>query len=285
MGCLLSKMDLKSFKEMLKKISLAVLIFAALACKADPRVSTIVSKNDLSPDMQQSVEAKSVVELIENFHYTKIVVDDTFSSLVFDEYLKALDGGKNYFLQSDITDFEKYRLTMDDDVRDGDLSVPFYMFNVYQKRYNDRVKYALDQIGQKFDFTNNETYTYDREKMPWLKSDAESNDLWAKRIKYELLNLKITGTEESKIRETLKKRYENLISQSTKFNNQDVFQIFMNAFTGSVDPHTSYFVPTKAQEFNEELERFSIKEKKEFFIIEEIKREAFLCDMDSQDKN
>jgi len=39
------------------------------------------------------------------------------------------------------------------------------------------------------------------------------------------------------------------------------------------------------QEFNEELERFSIKEKKEFFIIEEIKREAFLCDMDSQDKN
>lgn len=255
MGCLLSKMDLKSFKEMLKKISLAVLIFAALACKADPRVSTIVSKNDLSPDMQQSVEAKSLVELIENFHYTKVVVDDTFSSLVFDEYLKALDGGKNYFLQSDITDFEKYRLTMDDDVREGDLSVPFYMFNVYQKRYNDRVKYALDQIGQKFDFTNNETYTYDREKMPWLKSDAESNDLWAKRIKYELLNLKITGTEESKIRETLKKRYENLISQSAKFNNQDVFQIFMNSFTGSVDPHTSYFVPTKAQEFNEELAR------------------------------
>lgn len=240
---------------MLKRLCLAVFIVAALACKADPRVSAIVSKNDLKPDMEQSVVAKSVVELIENFHYQKVNVDDAFSSLVFDEYLKALDGGKSYFLQSDISDFEKYRLTLDDDVREGDLSVPFYIFNVYQNRYNERVQAALKEIDKKFNFTNNETYTYDREKMPWLKSEAESNDLWSKRIKYEMLNLKITGTDEDKIRETLKKRYENLISQSSKFNNQDVFQIFMNSFTGTVDPHTSYFVPNRAQEFNEELAR------------------------------
>lgn len=248
-------MDLKSFKEMLKRLCLAVFIVAALSCKADPRISIIVSENDLKPDMQQSVVAKSLVELIENFHYQKVVVDDSFSSLVFDEYLKALDGGKNYFLQSDITDFEKYRLTMDDDVREGDLSVAFYIFNVYQKRYNDRVNFALKEIDKKFNFTSNETYTYDREKLPWLKSESESNNLWSKRIKYEMLNLKITGTEEAKMRETLKKRYENLVSQSTKFNNQDVFQIFMNSFTGTVDPHTNYFVPNKAQEFNEELAR------------------------------
>ena len=248
-------MDLKSFKEMLKRLCLAVFIVAALSCKADPRISIVVSENDLKPDMQQSVVAKSLVELIENFHYQKVVVDDSFSSLVFDEYLKALDGGKNYFLQSDITDFEKYRLTMDDDVREGDLSVAFYIFNVYQKRYNDRVNFALKEIDKKFNFTSNESYTYDREKLPWLKSESESNNLWSKRIKYEMLNLKITGTEEAKIRETLKKRYENLVSQSSKFNNQDVFQIFMNSFTGTVDPHTSYFVPNKAQEFNEELAR------------------------------
>ena len=193
---------------MLKRLCLAVFIVAALSCKADPRISIVVSENDLKPDMQQSVVAKSLVELIENFHYQKVVVDDSFSSLVFDEYLKALDGGKNYFLQSDITDFEKYRLTMDDDVREGDLSVAFYIFNVYQKRYNDRVNFALKEIDKKFNFTSNESYTYDREKLPWLKSESESNNLWSKRIKYEMLNLKITGTEEAKIRESLKKRYD-----------------------------------------------------------------------------
>ncbi len=248
-------MKLKSVKEMLKRICLAIFIVAALSCQADPRVNIVVSVNDLKPDMQQSVVAKSLVELIENFHYQKVAVNDAFSSVVFDEYLKALDGGRSYFLQSDIAGFEKFRLTMDDDVRSGDLSVPFYIFNVYQKRYNDRVSFALKEIEKKFSFTSNDTYTYDREKLPWLKSESESNSLWSKRVKYEMLNLKITGTEEEKIKETLKKRYENLISQSTKFNQQDVYQIFMNSFTGTVDPHTSYFVPNKAQEFNEDLAR------------------------------
>ncbi len=248
-------MKLKSVKEMLKRLCLALFIVSALACQADPRVSIIVSEGDLKPELQQSVVAKSLVELLENFHYKKVIVDDAFSSIVFDEYLKALDNGKSYFLQSDIDSFEQYRLTMDDDLRSGDLSVPFYIFNVYQKRYNDRVAFALKEIDRKFDFTSNETYTYDREKLPWLKSEAESNNLWAKRVKYEMLNLKVTGTDEAKIKETLKKRYENLVSQSTKFNNQDVFGIYMNSFTGAVDPHTNYFVPNRAQEFNEDLAR------------------------------
>lgn len=248
-------MKLKSVKEMLKRLCLVVFIVSALACKADPRVSILVSEGDLKPDMQQAVVTRSLVELMENFHYQKVVVDDAFSSIMFDEYLKALDNGKSYFLQSDINDFEKYRLTLDDDLREGDLSVPFYIFNVYQKRYNNRIAFALKQIEKEFNFTGNDSYTYDREKLPWLKSEAESDKLWTNRIKYESLNLKVTGTEESKIKETLKKRYENLNSQSSKFNNQDVFQIFMNSFTGTVDPHTNYFIPNRAQEFNEDLAR------------------------------
>jgi carboxyl-terminal processing protease len=248
-------MEFKSFREMLRRISLAFLLVAALACQADPRVTAVISENDLKPDIQQSVEAKSVVELLEHFHYKKVAVDDALSSLIFDDYLKSLDPGRSYFLQSDIVDFEKYRNTLDDDTRAGDLSVAFYIFNVYQKRFNDRVNFALKQIDKKFDFTTNETYTYDRENMPWFKSQEEADELWSKRIKYEILNLKITGTDPAKVSETLKKRYTNLTSQSSKFNNQDVFQIFMNSLTGSVETHTSYFVPTRAQDFNEDLAR------------------------------
>ncbi len=267
---IVSPLDLKSFKEMLKKICLALFIVAALSCNAAPRIKAVVTASDLKPDAQQAVVAKEMVKLIENFHYKKVAVNDSLSSLILDNYIKALDGGKNYFLQSDIKDFERFRNTMDDDLRTGDLSAPFYIFNVYQKRYNERIKYVLSQINGQFDFTKNETYTYDREKMPWLASTTEANDLWRKRVKYELLNLKIAGLDSmgnekkpeksevstpTKNTGILKKRYENLIAQSSKFNNQDVFQIFMNAFTGAVDPHTNYFVPTKAQEFNEELAR------------------------------
>ena len=96
-------MNLKSVKEMLKKLSLAIFLVAALACQAEPRVQVKVEGSaNLQPDAQQSVEAKELVALIEKFHYKKVKVDDSFSSSVFDRYLKALDWGKSYFLQSDI---------------------------------------------------------------------------------------------------------------------------------------------------------------------------------------
>ena len=249
-------MNLKSVKEMLKKIYLALFLFAALACQADPRVQANVEGSaNLQPDAQQAVEAKELVSLIEKFHYKKVKVDDAFSSSVFDRYLKALDPGKSYFLQSDIKEFEKFRNILDDDLREGDLSAPFYIFNVYQKRYTDRVNFALAQINKKYDFTADDKYTYDREDMAWLANQAEADALWSKRIKYELLNLKMSSPELEKNKKTLTDRYKNLISQSAKFNNQDVFSTIMNAFTETVDPHTNYFVPNKAQEFNEDLAR------------------------------
>ena len=150
------------------------------------------------------------------------------------------------------------------------------MFNVYLKRYNESVRFALSQVNNKFDFSTNEVLVYNREKMPWLASKAESDDLWTKRVKYDLLNLRIARTDEAKNidsvknsskdskvpensdaknSETIKKRYENLLTQTAKTNNQDIFQILMSAFTESIDPHTNYFVPARAQDFNESLAR------------------------------
>lgn len=252
----LDNIDFKSTKEMFKKILLGLFVASAFACQIDPRVSTIVDGSpNLKPDVQQGIVAKNIVTLLETYHYQKVTLDDSLSAQIFDSYLKKLDPGRNYFLKSDIDDFEKYRFTFDDDLRAGDLSVPFYMFNVYQKRYNENIRFSLSQLNNKFDFKTQDIFIYNREKLAWLPSKEESADLWTKRVKYDLLNLKIAGTDQEKNIETLKKRYENLLSQAGKINNQDVFQIVMSAFTESVDPHTNYFVPARAQEFNESLAR------------------------------
>ena len=81
------------------------------------------------------------------------------------------------------------------------------------------------------------------------------NKIWSERVKYDMLNLKLANTDLAKDKETLKKRYENLLSQSNKLNNQDVFQIFMDAFTNAIDPHTNYFNPANAANFNIEMSR------------------------------
>ena len=249
-------MDFKTVKEMLRRIFAITFTAAVLACTASPKAQKPVEGiPNIKPDEQQSLVAKEVVGLIENYNYKKIKLNDSISSLIFDRYIKALDPSKYYFLESDIKEFEANRNTLDDDLRIGDLSAPFYIFNVYLKRYNERVDYSISQIKAKYDFNQNDTYVYDREKMPWTKSTAELNDIWKKRVKYELVNLKIAGTEEAKNVETLTKRYTSLKSQAAKFNNQDVFQILMDSFTEAIDPHTNYFNPRNAEAFNQEMSR------------------------------
>ncbi|TKC07671.1 tail-specific protease [Pedobacter frigoris] len=249
-------MDFKIVKEMLKRILLVTFTAAVLACQAAPKPQQMVQGvTNIVPDEKQSLVVKEIVTLIERYNYKSIKVNDSISSLVLDKYIKDLDPYRYYFQDSDIKEFEKFRYELDDNFRIGDLNAPFYIFNVYLKRYNEYINYALAQIKAKQDFSQNETYTFDREKMPWAASSTALNDIWKKRVKYELVNLKISGTADEKNVEGLTKRYESLKSQSSKINNQDVFQMIMDAFTETIDPHTNYFNPTNAQAFNEDMAR------------------------------
>ncbi|MBB5619098.1 carboxyl-terminal processing protease [Pedobacter cryoconitis] len=241
---------------MLKRILVATFTVAVLACQATPKPQQVVEGiPNIMPDEKQSLVARQVVALIENYNYKKIVVNDSISSIVLDKYIKALDPYRNYFLASDIKDFEQFRTTLDDSFRDGDLSAPFYIFNIYSKRYNETLDYAMAHIKDKYDFNQQDTYVFNREKMPWVTSIATLNDIWKKKVKYELVNLKLAGTSDAKNAETLTKRYKNLKLQSSKLNNQDVFQVLMDAFTGAIDPHTNYFNPSNASQFNEQMSR------------------------------
>ena len=248
--------DLKTVKDMFKKLYLVLVLGAALACHATPQKHVkVAGSKDIQPDEEQSIVCKEVAKLISDYNYKKVELNDSISQVVFNRYIKLLDESHNYLLATDITDFDKYKTVLSDDVKSGNLNNIFYIFNVYQKRYIERINYSLANLDDNFDFTKNETFTYDRENLPWPASQSEMDNIWHERVKYDMLNLKLASSDMAKNKETLKKRYENLLSQANKFNNQDVFQIFMDAFTEAIDPHTNYFNPSNAANFNIEMSR------------------------------
>lgn len=253
-------MSYKSFQEMLKKVFLAIFIAAAISCSAGARVDLNGEEpGTLQPNAAQSVIVKDLVSLFETVHYKKVPFNDSLSSEIYDVYIKTLDEGRNYFLKSDIQSFEQYRPVLLKDLTEGDLSAMFHIFNVYQTRYLERLNYAVSLVDTEFDFTKDEEYIYNRKGEDWFGSEEEAEDTWRKRVKYDMLTLKIReeeGKEDRQKRiETLTDRYNNLISQAEKTNNDDAFQIIMNAFTGAIDPHTNYFNPSFAQAFNEDMAR------------------------------
>ncbi|WP_428327535.1 carboxy terminal-processing peptidase [Mucilaginibacter sp.] len=241
---------------MFKKLYLVLVLGATLACTAKPhKPIKVAGSNDIQPDEQQSIVCKTVAQLISSYNYKKVELNDSISAVVYNRYIKEMDESHNYFLASDIQDFDKYKIMLDDDVKEGNLNDIFYIFNVYQKRYIDRIKFSITQLDNNFDFSTNETFTYDRDNLPWVTSEEEMNKIWTARVKYDMLNLKLANKDMAKNKETLKKRYLDLLSQANKLNNQDVFQIFMDAFTEAIDPHTNYFNPANAANFNIEMSR------------------------------
>ncbi|EEI91219.1 carboxy-terminal protease [Sphingobacterium spiritivorum ATCC 33300] len=213
-------MNFNNYKFMFKNLVFALSIVSIVACGAKPRVNLEEGEGGVKPTMQHEIIAKEVANLLENVSYKKVPMNDSLSNLVFNNLIKSMDQGKNYLLQSDIDEFQQYKNELSQDFKSGDLSAAFHIFNVYSKRYLERMNYALAQIDVPQDFNQDDYYTAYREKLNWFKTDDEAKEQWRKRVKYDLLNLKLSSTgkedDAAKQKETLRKRYNNLISQAKK---------------------------------------------------------------------
>ena len=204
----------------------------------------------LMPDKQQAEAALLSSQILSRYQYQHTVLDDKLSSQIFDNYLKALDGEKSFFLQADVDHFAFARTKLDDAILSEDLSVPFAIFNLFQQRVAERFKYARTLLKKGFDFNIKESYQFSRKNAPWPKSEAELNDLWRKRVKSDWLRLKLAGKDDKSIVETLDKRYANSLESLSKVNSEDAFQDFMNAYAMTIDPHTNYFGVRASEEFD-----------------------------------
>jgi len=226
--------ELTVVKDMFKKFYFMLAVGAALACKASPsKPVQVPGSNNLQPTEQQSMICKTVAKFISQYNYKKVDLNDSLSAVIYNRYLKSLDEGHNYLLASDIKDFDKYKFSLSDDIKNGNLNDIYYMFNVFQKRYEERVKYSIAQLATSFDFNQKESFIYNRSELPWVANTAEMDKEWTKRVKYDLLNLVLASTDMAKNKEKLKKRYEDLLLQNGKLNTNDVFQLFMDDFTES----------------------------------------------------
>lgn len=208
------------------------------------------SSSVLSPGPNQARSTALISELVRNYHYSRPQFDDRLSSSMLDRYIESLDPNKHFFLAQDISSFERYRYRLDDAFKGADANPAFEIFNTYKRRLEQRIQYALQLLEEKHDFSVDEEFLINYEDEPWLSSARQLDELWRKRVKNDILNLKLAGKSEEEITDTLRKRYERLLRRTRQQTVNDVFQIFINAYTNSIDPHTVYFSPHNSENFN-----------------------------------
>ena len=234
---------------MKKQIFIVALAFAMSAPLAWGQPEKVAAAQ-LRADPSQAQAALWASKVLARYHYKAMPLDDALSEKIFDRYFKTLDGEKLYFVQSDVDQFDVVRNKLDDAINNENLTLPFSIYNVYQQRFNQRMTFARELIKGKFDFSADESFQIDREKAAWPKNEDEARDLWRRRVKNDFLRLKLAGKDDKSIRDTLDKRYDNYQIRMRKLNNEDVFQMFMNAYATSIEPHTNYLGPRSAENFD-----------------------------------
>ena len=216
-------------------------------------VASISFASNLSPTTQQTWTLRALVTELEENHYVDRRYNDAMSAAHLETYLERLDPSHLYFTASDVAEFQTYSTRLDDLGRQGELSPAFTIFDRYEQRASDRLALVIanmDAIVTGLDFGKDEYIDSDPTERDWAVDTAELDDRWRKRLKNQVLGLKLAEKPLQEIAPTLVKRYENQQNRLSQYNEQDVFAVYANALTSQFDPHTSYFSPRRAENFD-----------------------------------
>ena len=159
--------------------------------------SFIPKKETEDPEKDQLL-LELVTYLMERTHYDPPKLDDKFSQQVYKEYIKALDPMKRYFLQSDLDEFNKYELLIDDMIQLKELSFFDLTYERITQRMNEAKAIYSEVLDTPFDYTQDEAFDADYDNIGFAKDQAELKDRWRKQLK---LNALSTLTDNIKIQE------------------------------------------------------------------------------------
>ena len=213
---------------------------------------SVVASESIETEDGQSSLYREIFERLASRHYRSQEIDDALSDRYLDEYINTLDSGKNYFLQSDIDEFEKWRSKLDDLSKRGDIKPGFIMFNRVRDRAMTQLEKnitLLEDENYVFDFETSDSIMFDPELRSWFKTQQEASKFWEKRLVDSMIRLLLNEKDEADARELLIKRYRNQIKQFEQRDSQDVLQLYANALASLYDPHTSYFSPRTNENF------------------------------------
>jgi len=217
---------------------------------------------------------KLVGDMLTQAHFSPQNINDEFSKKIFTKYLTDLDPEKNMFLESDITSFQKkYETGIDEEIK----GAPVEFFLAAGKTFTTRMEAAAsicnEILSQPFDFTKDEEVILDGDKLKYAASVTDIKERWRKKLKFlaleryaDLLDIrdKNKGKEgfvvktdavlEKEAREKVKKIIDRMFERFRfKFNDDDKFNVFVNAITNTMDPHTEFFPPVDKRYFDEEM--------------------------------
>ncbi len=208
---------------------------------------------------RQAIIARTVVQIAQQYHYPIEALDKNLANKIINRYTDTMDPGHFYFTLKDIEELhKKFDATLPADLRHGNLYPAFFIYDLYETRVHERIDSVLKLLVGKPDFTSTDTYLLIRKHTPWRANRKTLGRLWKKRIENDALTIMLTGESWKDAAGILKKRYRYFLASTIKVGKRKVLATYLNSYMQALDPHSAYFSPFQAQQFENRASLHSV---------------------------
>ena len=164
----------------------------SIMCMAAAVAAAICADAAVEPRNYYGNVAKRLGDMLPKFHVLQQRFNDDMSQRAWTNLVTFYDFDHSVFLQSDLDRFATREKSLDDEIRAGDVSFGFDVYNLYVERLRERVDFATNLLAKaEWDFSVDESYRVKRKDAPWPKTREEAEDHWRKRMKNEVLATRI----------------------------------------------------------------------------------------------
>ena len=198
--------------------------------------------------------AQIVASMVSSRHINHPEINDALSERLLKRYLEIWDPQKLYFLRSDIDEFSKEKTSLDDKILKGDVQFAATVFERFRSRMDVRAAKLDALIDIEPDFTIEEEMIRDAKEIPWAADETELDERWRKRIKFDLLMLKMDDTDLAEARNRLHKRYRTNQVFMDQTESHEVLELYLSSMTHCLDPHSTYMSPQTLEDFRIDME-------------------------------
>ena len=229
--------------------SFALSLLVGLSTFAAPLVARPDRTLETTPAFAN--EIRTLVKLLEEAHYNREAVKPEDYSEVIPNYMTDLDGQRLFFLETDKETFTKqYSGGLYWNVASlGNIDPAFDIFRTYEKRAEARAQWIFAQLETDFDLDSDDAYVADRSKAAWPANATESDDLWRKRLKFELLQELLNDKSVEDAKANVRKRYERMLKNLADIEGNDLSELFLANVAKLYDPHSTYFSADTYEDF------------------------------------
>ena len=236
-------------------------VLAALAA-AVPRPGLAREPDACRPLVPRDYDGRIALRLTDTLQKAHVLhkrLDDEISRRAWTNLVTFYDFDHSVFLKGDLDALAARERRLDDEIKKGDVSFGYDVYNLYVRRLRERIDFATNLVlTAEWDFTTNETYRIRRKDAPWPATRADAEEHWRKRLKNECLVARVNhdldkSTNALNVAADLVKRYRQYAITLTEPDEEAVFQHYMSAIARAYDPHSDYMSPASKEDFDMEM--------------------------------